>query len=81
MHCSTFKRPGNHSLLSKKSGQEIDFIWNGNTALEVKETPIQQDKQTVKQRAADIDTKKSFVIGRNPSVSGFTDFIWAGNIF
>jgi len=72
---------GTIQYYQKKSGQEIDFIYNGDTALEVKETPVQQDKQNVEQRALAIDINKYFVIGRNLSNNGFKDFIWAGNIF
>lgn len=75
------KTQGSIQYYQKKSGQEIDFIFNGDTALEVKESPIQQDKQAVEQRALAISINKHFVIGRNLSNSGFSDFIWAGNIF
>lgn len=75
------KSQGTIQYYQKKTGQEIDFIFNGNTALEVKETPLQQDKQTVEQRASAIDIHKYFVIGRNISNSGFSDFIWGGNIY
>jgi len=65
----------------KKTGQEIDFIFNGNIALEVKETPIQQDWQRVQQRALAIDLQQYFVIGRNPTIAGFSEFIWGGNVY
>ncbi len=64
----------------KKTGQEIDFIFNGDTALEVKETPVPQDKYILEQRASSIDIKKCFVLGRNLSNAGFSDFIWGGNL-
>lgn len=75
------KNLGSIQYYQKKTGQEIDFIINGDTALEVKETPIQQDKHTLEQRALAIDIDKYFVIGRNLSNSGFAEFVWAGNIF
>lgn len=65
----------------KKTGQEIDFIFNGNTALEVKETPAFYDRQTIERRASAIDISNPFVIGRYLPESGFSDFIWGGNIF
>ncbi|MGY4383058.1 putative AAA+ superfamily ATPase [Pedobacter sp. UYP24] len=74
------KSQGTIQYYQKKTGQEIDFIFNGDTALEVKETPILQDKHTLEQRAAGIDIKKSFVLGRNVSNAGFLDFVWGGNI-
>jgi len=75
------KSQGTIQYYQKKTGQEIDFIFNGDTALEVKETPVQQDKQTVEQRALAIDINKCFVLGRNLSNSSFSDFIWGGNIY
>ncbi|SMC89970.1 ATP-binding protein [Pedobacter nyackensis] len=78
---SQLKSQGTIQYYQKKTGQEIDFIFNGDTALEVKETPVQQDKQTVVQRALAIDINKYFVLGRNLSNSSFSDFIWGGNIY
>jgi len=75
------KSLGTIQYYQKKSGQEIDFIFNGNTALEVKETPAQQDRQTIEQRALSIDINKYFVVGRHLSNSGFSDFIWGGNVY
>jgi len=75
------KNLGTIQYYQKKTGLEIDFIFNEDTALEVKETPVQQDKQAVEQRASDIDIRKFFVVGRNPPNNCFVDFIWGGNIF
>ncbi len=75
------KSLGSLQYYQKKTGQEIDFIFNGDTAIEVKETPIYQDKQTLEQRATAIDVHKQLVIGRNISNSGFSEFVWAGQIF
>ena len=75
------KNQGKIQYYQKKTGQGIDFILNGDTALEVKETPIQQDKQTLEQRTLAIDINKYFVVGRKHSNNGFSDFIWGGNIF
>ncbi len=65
----------------KKTGQEIDFILNEDTAIEAKETPLQQSVNLLKQRAASIKIKKQFLIGHNPPKSGFKEFIWGGCIF
>jgi predicted AAA+ superfamily ATPase len=75
------KNLGTIQYYQKKSGQEIDFIFNGDTALEVKETPSQQDRQTIEQRALSIDINKYFVVGRHVSNGNFSDFIWGGNIY
>ena len=74
------KIQGTLQYYQKKNGQEIDFIYNGAIALEVKETPVQQDKQTLEQRAKGIDLYKYHILGRNLPMSGFLDFIWGGNI-
>jgi len=75
------KSQGTIQYYQKKTGQEIDFIFNGNTALEVKETPTLQDKKVIEQRALAIDINKYFVVGRYPSNSNFSDFIWGGNVY
>ena len=75
------KNKGTIQYYQKKSGQEIDFIFNSNVALEVKETPSPQDLRTIKQRALDIGIEKYYVLGRQPAMSGFWDFIWGGNIY
>lgn len=65
----------------RKTGQEIDFILNENTAIEVKETPVEQDRSLLTQRANSIKIKKQILIGRFPSPNNFEDFIWGGSIF
>ncbi|TAE40814.1 MAG: ATP-binding protein [Sphingobacteriales bacterium] len=75
------KNEGTIQYYQKKTGQEIDFILNGNTAIEVKETPIPQDKQTLEKRALAIGIDKHFLIGRNYAASEFAGFVWGGNVF
>jgi predicted AAA+ superfamily ATPase len=75
------KSQGTIQYYQKKTGQEIDFIFNGNIALEVKETPAQRDRQTIEQRALAIDIHKYMVVGRHLSNSNFSDFTWGGNIY
>jgi len=65
----------------KKTGQEIDFIFNKTTAVEVKESAIEQDKQVLMQRASGIGIKKQVLISRFAINNGFDQFIWGGNIF
>lgn len=72
---------GELQYYQKKSGQKIDFIFQGKMAIEVKETPLEQDKNTLRQRASSIDIAKYFVIGHSPAHGGFDDFIWAGSIY
>jgi len=74
------KTQGTIQYYQKKTGQEIDFIFNGDTALEVKETPVQKDKYTLEQRANGLDLEKYFLLGRYDSNLGFNDFIWGGNL-
>jgi uncharacterized protein len=75
------KNQGTIQYYQKKTGQEIDFILNGNTALEVKETPGLQDLHTLEQRSLAIGINNFFVLGRYLPGGGFSDFIWGGNIF
>lgn len=75
------KNQGSIQYYQKRSGQEIDFIFNGNTAIEVKETPTQADLQALAYRSLALQTDKHFVVGRYPAMSGFADFIWGGNIY
>jgi len=75
------KTQGTIQYYQRKNGQEIDFIFNGNTAIEVKETAIKSDRQTLLQRADSIGLKKQVLISRYNAGSGFEDFIWGGSIF
>ena len=75
------KNQGAIQYYQKKTGQEIDFIFNGDMAIEVKETPAQQDLQTITQRAASIGIDKYLVIGRYLPAGDFTGFTWGGNIY
>lgn len=75
------KSLGSIQFYQKKTGQEIDFIFNGSMAIEVKETPAQRDFEILEQRAKAIDIDKYHVLGRQPANSNFADFIWGGNIF
>jgi uncharacterized protein len=72
---------GEIKYYQKKTGQEIDFIFNNTMAVEVKETAIDQDKQVLMQRASGIGLKKQILISRFAAHSGFDQFVWGGNIF
>lgn len=72
---------GSMNYYQKKTGQEIDFILNEETAIEVKETPLEQSKKLLKQRASSIEIERQFIVGRYPPKSGFEDFVWGGSVF
>lgn len=72
---------GDVRYYQKKTGQEIDFIFEGKTAIEVKETAIEQDMQVLKQRASSLSFKKTSLVSRYPPATKFEDFVWGGNIF
>ncbi len=66
---------GELQYYQRKSGQEIDFIFKGSTALEVKENPLEQEKNTLRQRAASIDISKHLLVGCSAASNGFRDFV------
>jgi predicted AAA+ superfamily ATPase len=62
-----------------KTGREIDFILNKQTALECKETPTAQDMPPLSALAKVAGIKKYRLIGRRASPK-FSGFIWGGMI-
>ena len=74
-------RIGNVSYYQKKTGQEIDFILNENTAIEVKETPSYPDLKVLNYRANDLELPNKWLVGRHFSNPDFKDWYWGGNIF
>lgn len=70
---------GNLQYYSLKTGKEIDFILNENTAIEVKETATQQDKSRLEILSKGIKISKNIIIARNPSPT-FNDFVWGGDL-
>ncbi len=70
---------GSIQYYAKKSGMEIDFILNGKMALEVKETPLEQDGKKLEKLGKNIGIKKTRLIGRF-KVPNFDDYIWGGEI-
>jgi hypothetical protein len=73
-------KQGETQFFQRKSGAEIDFIFQQQTAIEVKETPYVNDLGTVKSRAGKISLEKALLIGKTPPGDGFKDFIWAGQL-
>lgn len=74
-------RSGKVQYFQKKTGQEIDFIWKGSIAIEVKETPSPSDLRTLNERASAIGISQSTLVGRYPPGIPFGDFVWGGCAF
>jgi uncharacterized protein len=72
---------GSINYFQKKTGQEIDFILDGKTAIEVKETPGPFDVKTLGLRAAEQGLSETIVIGRYPPGIDFSGFVWGGCVF
>jgi uncharacterized protein len=65
---------------ANKSGQEIDFIINGETCIEVKETASESDLKILSRRSNQIGLLKFHLVCKNVINPDFKDFIWAGNL-
>jgi len=72
---------GQTQFFQRKTGAEIDFIFQQTTAIEVKETPHTNDLSTLHGRAASIGLEKTQLIGNRPPGDGFSVFVWAGQVF
>jgi len=72
---------GELNYYAKRNGQEIDFIFNKNTAIEVKETPTAGNFKTLKRRAKSIGIEKYVLCGNNNVDNGFNEFIYGGAIY
>lgn len=62
-----------------KTGQEIDFVLDEKTALEVKETPTELDQLGLNRISKTANLSNSRLIGRYRSPI-FTNYIWGGGI-
>lgn len=62
-----------------KTGNEIDFILNSETALETKETPTDNDLSNLSRLADSAGLKRFRVISRHISTR-FDDYLWGGSI-
>jgi predicted AAA+ superfamily ATPase len=72
-------KKGKLNYYARRSGQEIDFILNGDTAIEVKETPSMADYRTLSRRAKAIGIDKYFLAGRYSPAGDFTNFVYGGS--
>lgn len=72
---------GDVRYYAKRSGQEIDFILDGDRALEVKETPAEHDLKILKNRVKSIGLENYTLVGKNRPGSNFEDFVWGGSIY
>lgn len=70
---------GEVAYYALKTGDEIDFILDRSTALEVKESPIDQDKRTLERLAKNIAIPQCKLVGRK-AVPNFSNYIWGGCI-
>ena len=74
-------RIGRVQYFQLKTGQEIDFILDGETAVEVKETPTPSDGNTLTKRASGLGIERTMLVGRHPPGTEFSGFVWGGCIF
>lgn len=72
-------RIGTLQYYALKTGNEIDFILDGNLALEAKETPTNSDLAALSRLAAGAGLANFRLVGRQPSPR-FNDYIWGGSI-
>ncbi len=75
------KRMHQLNYYQKKNGQEIDFILDTKIGVEVKETPIAQDLNTLKYRAEELKLKNHYLVGKKAPENNFKQFKWGGNLF
>ncbi len=73
------KHIGKLNYYSLKTGKEIDFILNGKTALEVKETATAQDLKNLKNLSKNLGISKNIIVSRYPSPI-FDKSIWGGDL-
>jgi len=74
------KHLGSLQYYARKNGLEIDFILDQKIALEIKETPVNQDQKNLSNLAKNIGLNNFHLIGRFTSPK-FADFIWGGKVF
>jgi uncharacterized protein len=68
---------GDIAYYQLKTGREIDFILDKNTAFEVKETAEEGDIKNLKRIAKNLNIEQNFVVARHPNTL-FSGFLWGG---
>lgn len=76
---SQLRQRGNIQYFSLKTGKEIDFIFDGKLALEVKETPTITDLNNLSNLSSAAGIADYRLIGKNQLLD-FGDYIWGGSI-
>ncbi|TAE33908.1 MAG: ATP-binding protein [Cytophagales bacterium] len=73
---------GTVQYYQRRSGQEIDFILNQTTAIEVKETATPHDLAVLNDRATSVGLSERWLVGRRTPAAGtnFTDWYWGGSL-
>ncbi|MBI3443050.1 ATP-binding protein [Candidatus Woesebacteria bacterium] len=72
-------RVGQIQYYALKTGQEIDFILDGNLAIEAKETPVEGDLSHLIHTASRAGVSDFRLVGRHKSPK-FANYAWAGSI-
>ncbi len=70
---------GSIQYYATKNGMEIDFILDGKLAIEVKESPLEQDRKKTERISEMAGVEKCRLVGRS-DVPNFDDYIWGGEI-
>lgn len=71
---------GELKYYANKTGQEIDFIVDGEISIEVKETASESDLKILDRRSNQIGIEKHFLVSRKLINPNFKEFIWAGSL-
>lgn len=73
------RHKGELRYYAMKNGRELDFVFNGQNGLEVKETPTNEDLTKTRSIGKSAELKTVRLIGRYATPK-FTDFIWGGEL-
>lgn len=73
------KHLGDVRYYALKTGKEIDFILNGDTAIEVKETATLSDLKQLRKLSSSVGINKNYLIGRYRTPN-FSEYSWGGEI-
>lgn len=73
------KHLGDVRYYALKTGREIDFILNSDTAIEVKETATLSDFKQLQKLSSGVGINKNYLIGRYKTPN-FSEYNWGGEI-